>query len=1044
MKITDTILDHIDKPALIIDINFTITHINNLLKIIIDKDIKGKTLFDILPLIKKDDILAAGAENRLIPSFLQTINGELIFDIQLSEIILKNEKCYMIVFVGKNDKPDNIKFGLEIFHSISDPVSISDREGNILYTNESFKKLFFRPDDKGNQVLSIDLKNINIFLNEVAWSSRKSYSSFISLKRGSTDSLFDIKKMPVFNFSGNDYMITILREISQLSEMQNECHLLSGYLDAVNNVSSLLLKIENPENAATEVLELLGKATNACYACWHEFNTEDKGFSLFKKAKWEKAQKISYLSFDKLLFEDSSCVDFLKKLSTGEPLSILGKNCERCYPDSLKEEASKCSIKAKLLIPILKNGNITGIIEFGRCVEGRPWNSQEIDLLKTGVQNFAVAMEKFVFNKELRLFKQFVEASPGHWAILDHDFSFIFANKAFRNFYSIKFDENLTGKRYKDLLPEEIFEEDARYSNEAIQGKEPVNIDGFFENFATKKQRYLSKTYLPLFKRDGSHKATGIISKDISELKELKNLLVEQDKELSLFLSAIEQLPVAVMLTDENANIEYANPALERMTGYTKREYTGKNCNIFKSDRHNNEFYKNLWNTITSGNIWSGHFKNKKKDGSFYEEECTIVPIIDNGKITGYTAVKEDVTHKTKLEQELIQTQKLETAATLAGGMAHDFNNLIASIQSILEVMMARKEIKPESDSIKKIYKIIERAKGITGQILLISRPFIEEPKFIDINNSIKEIVSILRETADRKIVFETNLTDDELFIKIDPSMLTQVLLNILINDIQAMPLGGRIKITTEKVDSQFPFSNHKANGFGFCFLSISDTGHGMDEETKKKIFDPFFSTKPQGEGTGLGLTIVYRIIKNMRGNIFVESELKKGATFNIFMPLSKVPEIEQKDNFIMCQEVCLSPSSDPDKHTRCRIMIVDDEDDLRESLKEGLETLHYHVTGVNSGLEAYYIFKDAPGLFDLIILDMNMPQLNGLETLEKIREINDDIPAILATGFSLDDRLKAFKEKKRTMVLQKPFKLLEIDNAIKELLYPQNEKISC
>jgi len=1034
--ISNTILDHIEKPSLITDLNFKIIYLNNQLKSILHKDVNGKDLKDLLPLIQKEYIFNALSINNPISSFLATVKGELFFNIQISEIIIKNERHFLFVFIEKKQGQDSKKFDLEILDSISDPLSISDKDGKIIYANQSFKEFFLISDKETNQTSSKDFKNINVFLNDVAWSSRKSYSSYINLKRGQTETVFDIKKMPVFNFFGYDYMITILREISLLNEVQNECHLLSGYLDAVHNVSSLLLRIENPENAATEVLQLLGKATNACYACWHEFKKENIGFSLTKKAKWEKGEKVRYLSFDKFVFEDSSCGDFIKKLSSGQPLSITGKDCARCYPDSMKEEAAKCGIKAKLLIPISKNEKISEIIEFGRCINSRPWNSQEIDLLKTGVQNFAVAMGKFIFNKEVGLFKQFVEASPGHWAILDPDFAFIFANKAFREFYDIKISEDLKGKKYKELLHGKIYEEDYRHSGEAVNSKEPVYIDGFFENLASGKQRFLSKTYLPLFNRAGNHKATGIITRDITELKELKNLFLEQDKELSLFLSAIEQLPVAVVLTDENANIEYANPALEKISGYSKREYLGKNCSLFKSGRHDQEFYKKLWDTISSGNIWSGHFVNAKKDGTFYEEDCIIVPIIDNGKITGYTAIKEDVTQKIKLEQELIQTQKLETAATLAGGMAHDFNNLMASIQSILEVMIAKKEVNTDSDSIGKIYKIIERAKGITGQILLISRPFIEEPKNTDINNSIVEIVSVLRETTDRKIIFNLDLTDEKLTINIDPSMLTQVLLNILINDIQAMPNGGEIKIITKKIDSQNSLDFDIKEGHSFCFLSISDTGTGMNEEPQKYIFDPFFSTKKQGEGTGLGLTIVHRIITNIQGSIIVESQPGKGATFNIFLPLlnENAQNINNTENF-MLPDICISPS-DALNNTKCRIMIVDDEDYLRESLKDGLETLEYEVTDVNSGIIACNILSDAPDSFDLIILDMNMPNLNGLETLERIREIRDDIPAILATGFSRDDRLRAFKEKEKTMILQKPFRLYDIDIAIKKLIY--------
>ncbi len=363
------------------------------------------------------------------------------------------------------------------------------------------------------------------------------------------------------------------------------------------------------------------------------------------------------------------------------------------------------------------------------------------------------------------------------------------------------------------------------------------------------------------------------------------------EEERTKLSTVVEQMAETVIITDTEGNLLYANPAFEKISGYSREEVLNQKLNILKSGEHRNEFYEKLWNTIEQGKVWKGKMLNKRKNGTLYEERATISPITsEEGKIVYYVAVKQDITRESQLENQLIQSQKLETVGTLARGIAHDFNNILGTILGYNDMAME------ETSSSEKIHSYLTRmrrasmrAKDLVNQILTFSRDFKPEPKPVKIHNLIRDSLTLFNPTASENIKIETNIDKDFPSIHADPSQIQQVILNLLTNANQAMQdKGGILTITADtiRVDKLLAEKTPDLTEGEYVRVSVSDTGAGMDAETLTKIFEPFFSTKPVGIGTGLGLSVVHGIIKNHNGVITVQSKKNKGTTFTVYLPV--------------------------------------------------------------------------------------------------------------------------------------------------------------
>ncbi|MDO8739786.1 MAG: PAS domain S-box protein, partial [Candidatus Deferrimicrobium sp.] len=357
---------------------------------------------------------------------------------------------------------------------------------------------------------------------------------------------------------------------------------------------------------------------------------------------------------------------------------------------------------------------------------------------------------------------------------------------------------------------------------------------------------------------------------------------------------AVEQSTDVIVVTDREGTIQYVNPAFERSTGYSREEAVGKNPRVLRSGKHDEEFYRRLWDTLTRGEAWTGHFINRKKDGSLYEEDATISPLRDSsGKIVNYVAVKRDVTKLVSLEKQVRTAQKMESVGTLAGGIAHDFNNVLTVIIGFGEMLKLRIANDPNAVSeLDEILRGADRAAVLTRQLLTFARRQVVDPVNLDLNEVMTGLVKFFRKVTREDIVIKTFPAECPVMISADRGQVEQVLMNLCLNARDAMPEGEQLVIETgvtsleEGYLKQYPYM--KAGRY--TVLSVSDTGIGMDEKTRECIFEPFFTTKGPDKGTGLGLAVVYGIVKQHNGFIHVYSEPGKGTTFRIYFPAVNVP----------------------------------------------------------------------------------------------------------------------------------------------------------
>ena len=362
-----------------------------------------------------------------------------------------------------------------------------------------------------------------------------------------------------------------------------------------------------------------------------------------------------------------------------------------------------------------------------------------------------------------------------------------------------------------------------------------------------------------------------------------------------LLSTAFEQATETVVITDTKGIIEYANPAFQTISGYFRDEALGKPISILKSGKHDESFYKELWSTISSGRVWNGRFKNKRKNGSLYEEEVSISPVRDNlGNITNYVAVKRDITHELELEQQLSQSQKLKAIGQFAHKVAHDFTNVLMMILGNAE--MARKELPPASTALKYINEIINASNRITSfvaELMAFAHPSPPRKTTIMLDRIISGIDEIIRKAAEPAITLNISIKDPKVKVKVDASQIEQVIVHMVANAVDAMPNTGilTIEISSTNFSAEdsllLPASlrNEENKNSNFAILTIRDTGCGMPEDVQTHIFEPFFTTKKNKTNVGLGLAMVYKIIEQHNGQIMVQSAPDSGSTFRIFLP---------------------------------------------------------------------------------------------------------------------------------------------------------------
>jgi PAS domain S-box-containing protein len=502
---------------------------------------------------------------------------------------------------------------------------------------------------------------------------------------------------------------------------------------------------------------------------------------------------------------------------------------------------------------------------------------------------------------------------------------------------------------------------------------------------------------------------------------------VQAEEERRLLATTIEHTMDAVFIADSQNRILYANKGFEMIYGFSRKEVLGKTPGLLKSGRHDPAFYEHLKAVLNACEPWRGLLINRKKDGSHVEVFATITPICDSeGMVTHFASVHRDITREREIERRVEQHQRLEAIGTLAGGIAHDFNNYLTPIMGYAELCLG---LAPADSKLKeyleRIVQAANRSSELVKQILSFSRQSAHERRPLNLAPIVKEALKLLRAAIPSTVEIRQEIEPVEYSVHANPIEIHQVVVNLCTNAYQAMPDGGELTVGLQVVDVDRDFAEAHPNlsAGKHVRLTVRDTGVGIPDEIVDKVFEPYFTTKGEEQGTGLGLAVVHGIVASCGGAVTVYSELGVGTEFNVYLPaLTAAPEE-------------IRPDGPPVQGGNERILFVDDEPVVTELGVSTLERHGYVVTGSTQPTEALELVQDDPAAFDLVITDMTMRGMTGDRLAAAILELRPDMPIILCTGFS--ERVDGEKARQLGIkkLLNKPFSPYELAKAVRDLL---------
>jgi PAS domain S-box-containing protein len=530
--------------------------------------------------------------------------------------------------------------------------------------------------------------------------------------------------------------------------------------------------------------------------------------------------------------------------------------------------------------------------------------------------------------------------------------------------------------------------------------------------------RWMSWEESTLFNSEGTAIAVRAIGHDITRQR--------LSEELYLKLSrAVEQSPVSVVITDADGRVQYVNPKFTQISGYTLEEIVEGNLPILREGHPSEESYQEFWAAVRAGRDWEGELTHQRPGGATVWESvqvsCLRGPM---GEITNLLCLREDITIRRRLEEQLRQAQKMESLGTLAGGIAHDFNNLLAVINGYTELSQMKSSEDPVlQKNLREIKRATQRATGLVRQILTFSRKAEADFTSLDLNQLVRDLVALLSETFPRPITFNLALMEALPPLLADQNQLQQIVLNLCVNARDAMPTGGTISLTTSVVPGRELTHLGAAGDRTYACLQTGDTGQGMTPEVRARIFEPFFTTKSE-KGTGLGLAVVYGIVASHHGFIEVDSTLNVGSTFKIYLPLSgatlQVPAAPQPNHFPGGQE---------------SLLVVDDEGPLRNLLKVAFVRKGYRVVSASDGLEAIDLINDPACTIDAVLLDFNMPGATGLQVMKAISVRRPDLKVMVLSGHLTPQIRAEFEQLGQKDFVNKPYTLDELGRRLRALL---------
>ncbi len=527
----------------------------------------------------------------------------------------------------------------------------------------------------------------------------------------------------------------------------------------------------------------------------------------------------------------------------------------------------------------------------------------------------------------------------------------------------------------------------------------------------------------PLYDADGDIIGTLGFCRDITEDRKL-------EAERARLVAALNQSEELVIITDPEGVIEYANQAFERVSGLSSADVFGKDLNVTLSPDHPPEEYRALVDRVTRGEMWQGLLTNRRKDGTFYEVLATISPVRnEEGTIINYVVLERDVTEGRRMEQQIRQAQKMEALGQLAGGVAHDFNNLLQVVSGHIELTLNKVSANAAvAEQLRNAGDAVMRAARLVRQLLIFSRHQDLTRENLDLNVCVQELLKMLRRYIGEHVGILFRPDGSDMRFVGSAVQMEQLIMNLCINARDAMPAGGVITLETARETlSQIPADFPWASPGEYVRLCVRDTGCGMSRETLERVFEPFFSTKEVGKGTGMGLATVYGVVKQHNGVITVESAPGAGTVFCVFLPAGgEVPEKPHTD----IEDIFLEDPGGVET-----ILFAEDDPDIRKLGNTFLADAGYRVITAADGEDARRLFADHAEEISLVISDVIMPGLSGGRLHAEITAIRPGVPFLFTSGYSRDELRDTVLPEASGVILRKPYLRGRLLRAVRAVL---------
>ncbi len=711
---------------------------------------------------------------------------------------------------------------------------------------------------------------------------------------------------------------------------------------------------------------------------------------------------------------DNTQLDKMRRLPRGEGVvwRALMENRPVYVPDAGDDEyltlaMKEVGTKSYLAMPIHSEGNTVGSLNI-YSDEKNVFDEDDLKLLENVAQQIGVAINNAqkveALSESERRFALFMDNLPGVAFMKDAKGRYIYVNESLQ--LIIGKDVDCIGKTDDEIWPAAVASQFKENDRIVIQTGEPLQTIQIMP--APTGISYWLASKFPILDKNEEIVMVGGAAVDITQRKSAESRIAEQAALLDIASDAIT-------VRDLEHRILFWNKGAERIYGWESGEVLGKSVVDLLFDGSCPEFVE-AHRVLNEHGNYKGEMQQATKSGKSIIVECRLTLVTDDhGKPKSILAVTSDITEKKRFEAQLLRAQRMESIGTLAGGIAHDLNNVLQPILMALQILRMRFPDEKSQRLIDTLESSTERGSNLVKQVLSFARGQEGERTILQIRHIVHEIEKMVKEAFPKSIEFRTNFPRDLWNVMGDFTQLHQVLMNLCVNARDAMPEGGTLEISGENliIDENYAKMNIDA-GTGPCVvISVSDDGEGIQPALIEKIFEPFFTTKEPGKGTGLGLSTSFSIVKDHGGFIHVYSDPGKGTTFRIYIPAVETSET---------RSVELMRSSDVPLGKGETVLVVDDEASIREITRSTLETYGYKALTASDGAEAVSIYSVHRDEIRVIIMDMTMPIMDGQMSIRALRRIDPEVRVIFVSGFKDASRLAESYAHESDVFLSKPY----------------------